>query len=77
MDNENYIINHKEISYKKYLYDSDGSESYYPLVIKKIIYFSAGKSLSGFAINEDNIEKSKLLEIMKEALLEAHEKGNV
>ena len=76
MDNKNYIINHKEISYKKYLYDSGGSESYYPLVIKKI-YFSAGKSLSGLAINEDNIEKSKLLEIMKEALLEAHEKGNV
>ena len=31
----------------------------------------------GLAINEDNIEKSKLLEIMKEALLEAHEKGDV
>lgn len=48
LDNENYIINHKEISYKKYLYESGGSESYYPLVMTKTTYSSAGKPLLGF-----------------------------
>gem|GEM_PF-6043530 len=48
MDNKNYIINDKDIWYTKYLYDGGGSESYYPLVMTKTTYSSAGKPLLGF-----------------------------
>ena len=65
LDNKNYIINHKEISYKKYLYDGGKRESYYSLVITKTIYFSTGKSLSGLAINEDNIENQNYWKLWK------------
>lgn len=76
LDNKNYIINDKDISYTKSIYDGGGIEPHYPLVITRTIYFSAGKPLSGLAINEDDIDKSEeSLEIMKEALIEAHEKG--
>lgn len=73
--NKNFIVNDKETYYVASIYNGGGSESHHPLEITRTIYFRNRQPLSGIAISESDIEKSKeALEILIEALSEAHDK---